>query len=281
MDVRKAAMERLGEIRMSEMKLVKATGNSFTSLTDGASIGDKREFLAMGRKIEALEETIGPPSPPAAAQQAPAPAPTVPPLVGKRTAIVWLSRDFDFKSEVEVEGGMTIQDVKNLLAASDPTGQINPNDIGLGLPAPPGSGQSVKPLRDTTVLTEKHLELDVTEVASGEEEEEAPKEPEGPPPWNVESAKRLQWEFMEGFKHPEFQAALDALHKEFPAKNVQFRKKQAELFLTVQAPILVRYGFEGNQAGVFAMMRAFTPEMNATQEIMWMAGEINKLLRMG
>lgn len=278
LDVRKAAMEILGEIRMSEMKIVKATGSSFTSMTDGESIGAKREFLAMGRKLEALQESPAPPSASAAPKKAP--APKHPPLVGKRTIVVWVSRDFDFKSEIEVEGGMTIAQVKDQLAASDPTGMINASDIGLGVKKP-GSDDPAKPLRDTTVLTEQHLELDVTEAASGQEEEEEPEptEPEGPPPWNLDTAKRMQWELMEGFRNSDFQVALDNLHKEFPDKNVQFRKKQAELFMYVQAPVLTKYGFEGDQRGMAKFMRSFTPEMGSNPDVMWMTGEINKLLR--
>lgn len=318
LDLRKAIMEALGELRMSEVKLVKKQGTSFTSLTDTTPLGDKREFSAMGRKLEELPETSAPPAAPPPAHAAPPapslppPKPAAPPLTGTRTVLVWLSRDFDFKMEVEVQGGMNIGQLKEQLAAADPTGQINVQDFFLGLPGGTAGGPA-RALRDSVVLTEAHLELDTTEQPPEEEPPDpyqewrdqgytqeqidewnrnnlqggpaaAPAPPQEeeqlPFPWCLDSAKRMQWEFMQGFGAPEFQAEVDALHKEFPGeKKLPFRKKQTALFLTVQSKVLPRFGFEGSQAGLYTMMRAFTPEMNADPEIQYMTGEITRLLR--
>lgn len=94
----------------------------------------------------------------------------------------------------------------------------------------------------------------------------------------LERALSLQEELMEGFAQPEFQRALLAIIKDSPDRGLQFKKKQSLLFLTVQSAVLPRYGFEGTQAGVFEMVRAFAPHQ--VPEVEWNNGELSKLLRL-
>jgi len=71
------------------------------------------------------------------------------------TINVWIDRDLDFKSTVVVKSGSTIGDVKEALAAGDPTGQTLVKDISLAEP------WDCAGIPDSTVLTDRLLELDL------------------------------------------------------------------------------------------------------------------------
>jgi len=76
MDVRRAVMTALNEVKLSEVKIVKAMGPSFTSLTGDEPIGARREFLSMGRMLsEAAEAPKAEPAVAAAAVAAASPQP--------------------------------------------------------------------------------------------------------------------------------------------------------------------------------------------------------------
>jgi len=51
LDVRHAVMNAIGETKLSEVKLVKRVGGALTTWKNEAEVGDKREFLSMGRKL--------------------------------------------------------------------------------------------------------------------------------------------------------------------------------------------------------------------------------------
>jgi len=94
-----------------------------------------------------------------------------------------------------------------------------------------------------------------------------------------DKALDLQEELMWGFAQPEFQRALDELWADFPdGKGFKFMKRRNELFMSVQGYVLPKYGFEGNQAGVMHMMRAFGPHQ--TPEVGWNSDQMNMLLRL-
>lgn len=52
LDVRKAVMAALGESKLSEVKLIKRSGTALTTLINESEIGDRREFLSMGRRLQ-------------------------------------------------------------------------------------------------------------------------------------------------------------------------------------------------------------------------------------
>eukprot|EP00747_Dinoflagellata_sp_TGD_P185550 gnl/TRDRNA2_/TRDRNA2_42139_c0_seq1.p1 gnl/TRDRNA2_/TRDRNA2_42139_c0~~gnl/TRDRNA2_/TRDRNA2_42139_c0_seq1.p1 ORF type:complete len:668 (-),score=147.31 gnl/TRDRNA2_/TRDRNA2_42139_c0_seq1:99-2102(-) len=62
-NLRRLVMEKIGERRLGEVKLVKRIGNSFTSLSNEERVGERREFLSMGRtlveiaRVEASKDT--------------------------------------------------------------------------------------------------------------------------------------------------------------------------------------------------------------------------------
>lgn len=94
----------------------------------------------------------------------------------------------------------------------------------------------------------------------------------------LDRAVALQGDLMEAFARPDFQRALDELHREHPdKKGLQFVKRRNELFLTVQSVVLPKYGFEGSPAGVLRMMAAFKP--HAAEEVVWNNAQLNSLLR--
>lgn len=94
-----------------------------------------------------------------------------------------------------------------------------------------------------------------------------------------EKALDLQEELMYNFAQGDFQRALDELWTEFPdGKGFKFQKRRNELFLSVQAKVLPKYGFEGSSAGVMHMMRAFGPHQTA--EVGWNSDQMNMLLRL-
>lgn len=74
--------------------------------------------------------------------------------------------------------------------------------------------------------------------------------------FSVQKVRALQSELLQGFKEPEFQAKLDELSARFPEgkSSAEFRKEQQLVYLTVQAHVLPKYGFEGSGRGVFEML---------------------------
>lgn len=78
-DVKAAVMDALQETKQTEVRLVRRQGLSFTALEGGEPIGERREFLSLGRRLAAPaaadaaqkpQQAVG-----AAAVAAPAPAP--------------------------------------------------------------------------------------------------------------------------------------------------------------------------------------------------------------
>lgn len=72
---------------------------------------------------------------------------------------IFLDREADISIDVTVPVGATVADVKAQLAAADPTGSTQADEIVLKLPL--ALGGSAVPLSDSTQITEKHAELDV------------------------------------------------------------------------------------------------------------------------
>eukprot|EP00746_Dinoflagellata_sp_MGD_P152409 gnl/MRDRNA2_/MRDRNA2_83649_c0_seq1.p1 gnl/MRDRNA2_/MRDRNA2_83649_c0~~gnl/MRDRNA2_/MRDRNA2_83649_c0_seq1.p1 ORF type:complete len:735 (+),score=179.12 gnl/MRDRNA2_/MRDRNA2_83649_c0_seq1:76-2280(+) len=73
-----------------------------------------------------------------------------------------------------------------------------------------------------------------------------------------ERAVTLQQELLEGFSSDEFQEKLRQIRERTPDKMAQV-KEFRQLALTVQSEVLPRYGFDGTDAGVKAMLIAFAP----------------------
>ncbi|CAK0839574.1 unnamed protein product [Prorocentrum cordatum] len=70
--------------------------------------------------------------------------------------------------------------------------------------------------------------------------------------FTLDKALSLQEELMWGFAAPEFQRELRSLIAERASvTKAELAKTKAELFLKIQAPILVKYGFEGSTAGLY------------------------------
>jgi len=86
----------------------------------------------------------------------------LPPLPkGDHKISVTIDKDMDLQTELTVSGGCCVRDVKEQLQAQDPTGQMDIVGFGLGI-ASEGE-EKPPPLPDTTVLTEKHLRLEITD----------------------------------------------------------------------------------------------------------------------
>mmetsp|Transcript_38552 Transcript_38552/g.115151 ORF Transcript_38552/g.115151 Transcript_38552/m.115151 type:complete len:432 (-) Transcript_38552:78-1373(-) len=93
----------------------------------------------------------------------------LPPLpAGDHEISITIDRGMDLQTVVTVQGGALILNVKEALSAQDPTGQMNVASFGLGIA---GDEEAAKALPDDTVLTEKHLKLEIAEpyVESAEE----------------------------------------------------------------------------------------------------------------
>lgn len=147
MDVRRAVMAAVDEVKLSEVKLVKKMGSSFTSLTGDDKLGEKREFLSMGRSFPGAAKAA------AAAAPAPAPAPAAP--QPELTFTVTIDQDMGFTTTAALRRLSTVQQLKQALADQDPTGSTQVGSFQLCI-----RGKS--PLPDSIQLTEEHLELDIT-----------------------------------------------------------------------------------------------------------------------
>mmetsp|Transcript_86097 Transcript_86097/g.191785 ORF Transcript_86097/g.191785 Transcript_86097/m.191785 type:complete len:508 (-) Transcript_86097:101-1624(-) len=99
--------------------------------------------------------------------------------------------------------------------------------------------------------------------------------------FTLKQAVALQRELYDGFVTEEFQDALAALEDQVGSgerTQIQFVQDRQELFLTVQRPLLPKYGFEGSQQGVFKMMGAMGPFLK-DPEFKQLAADINEVLR--
>lgn len=74
-----------------------------------------------------------------------------------------------------------------------------------------------------------------------------------------DEAMRLQRDLYDGFVQDSFQCELQGLAAVHKVDSPEYMSARQQLFLTVQAPILPKYGFEGGLAGVFKMMSAMRP----------------------
>jgi len=76
---------------------------------------------------------------------------------------VTLDHEVGFSTNLIVRRGLTCLQLKERLAAGDPTGQTKVTEIGLCIPPTHGGGgpNAPTPLRDDTQLTEAHLHLDL------------------------------------------------------------------------------------------------------------------------
>jgi len=133
----------------------------------GAEEGSKRakedEIDRMRREKEKDDALAKPKPKPQQVPKPVAPAPSNPPS-GNLAINVIVDAELDFKSEVKVSRGSTIHDVKVKLAAMDPTGSTKPETFGLALVK---VGSPAKSLPDSTVLTDAHLELQVSDPYVG------------------------------------------------------------------------------------------------------------------
>jgi len=73
-DLRRAVMTSLGETKLTEVKIVRKAGKSFASMDNDEQIGERREFLSMGRKLTPKDGAPVPQSSTAAASLPAVPA---------------------------------------------------------------------------------------------------------------------------------------------------------------------------------------------------------------
>merc|ERR1719210_1393487 len=97
------------------------------------------------------------------------------------------------------------------------------------------------------------------------------------PSLTLEQALTMQKELYKGFAQDDFQKKLRALEKAHRKGSGEYVKGRQELCLTVQSTILPKYGFDGNQRGVFSMMVCMA-EFNTNAEFIEMGMRINTLL---
>lgn len=170
LDVRRAVMAALGEAKLSEVKLVKRSGKSFTSFSGDEPIGARREFLAMGRSLQApAAKTAEPANPVPAPAQPPAPAPAPAEMLAPAPPVeegpelditVTIDHALGFSVPMKARRGSSIASLKESLAAMDPTGNAKPSDWFLGIPAKE-AGQKPQVLSDDALITEEHAALDL------------------------------------------------------------------------------------------------------------------------
>lgn len=121
----------------------------------------------------------------------------LPPLPeGNHDITVTIDRGMELTTTVTIWGGALVYHVKEALSAQDPTGQMSVDSFGLGIA---GGEDAAKAVRDDTVLTEKHLHLEIAEPYQEDPEEAAnkpmeytpadrskvPVSPPLPPRWEV------------------------------------------------------------------------------------------------
>mmetsp|Transcript_57395 Transcript_57395/g.170795 ORF Transcript_57395/g.170795 Transcript_57395/m.170795 type:complete len:1558 (-) Transcript_57395:182-4855(-) len=162
-DVRRALMARLDENRLSQVKLVKRRGGEdgiIVALSDSDRLNGKTSLLSMGREWDDAPATVqGPLEPePPAPQEEPAapPAPVAEPEPPtEMTVTIHIDRAMELKSEVSIMSGIRVLQLKEQIAADDPTGSTSVDEFGLKLP---GSGD---PLPDDALLTVTMTELEI------------------------------------------------------------------------------------------------------------------------
>lgn len=248
LELRRAIMAELGETKLSEVKIVKKQGQSFMSWADDQKLGERTQFLALGRKLDK------------------------PQLTSDLIIKVIIDQDLGIETTLTVKRGTTVYDLKEMLAKSDPTGQTKPEDMGLGV----NRDGKVTALNSRTVLTDAHTLLESIEPGN-----EAPPEEEEvkPGPFTVDRAKQLQKDLYAAFSAPEFKKKLEALFAAHPTRSGgKFMQERQALYLSVQKDIIPKYGFEGNPKGVFHMMGSFGP-FNSDPEVIRMGAAIEELLK--
>jgi len=99
------------------------------------------------------------------------------------------------------------------------------------------------------------------------------------PPITREQALRLQRDLERGFGDPEFQDRLMKLEHEHGTDTSKFMVERQRLALTVQGPVLAKYGFEGNAQGVPDMMDAFKA-FNDDEQFQQNGLRLSQLLRL-
>lgn len=155
---------------------------------------------------------------------------------------ITIDREEGFTCQLTALKGSSILSLKEQLAAGDPTQQTRTDQIRLSI-SPKRAGAPIPPpLDDNTPITEEHLELDIVPA---------------PEPFNRDQALALQRDMYNGMSSPDFMRKLRDLKRIHEGKMAAFLKARLELMFTVQSPVLSKYGFEPNQAGLHEMFRAF------------------------
>mmetsp|Transcript_8605 Transcript_8605/g.19187 ORF Transcript_8605/g.19187 Transcript_8605/m.19187 type:complete len:990 (+) Transcript_8605:165-3134(+) len=126
LELRRAIMAKLGEKKLSEVKVVAKTENNFTTIPDDRTVGTKRAFLTMGRSLDGAIQDV---------------AETVKksktPEVKKEEDIelvVHIDPSKGWKTTLKVKPGISIWGVKTELAKSDKSGNTKAQEVKLKLP---------------------------------------------------------------------------------------------------------------------------------------------------
>lgn len=157
LDVRRAAMALLGEKKLSEVKLVKRGKSGFTGLPDEEGLKGRKELFALGREFGSAA-TAGAPVQAASGAHAQTQASPGALLMQESATLlvaVYIDRSLGIKSEVTVPRLTTVLQLKERIAADDPTGSTRPEQFSLKVPDASG------PLPDIAVLTNEHTELEL------------------------------------------------------------------------------------------------------------------------
>mmetsp|Transcript_72879 Transcript_72879/g.161239 ORF Transcript_72879/g.161239 Transcript_72879/m.161239 type:complete len:698 (-) Transcript_72879:41-2134(-) len=119
-DLRRAVMEKCGETKLSEVRIVKKAGVSWTSMDVDQPIGDCRDFTSMGRKLTEAAVKKDTPSAVAAAQAeklAPSKAPAGPTAAAGETVVKITHSTSGNSVEVAVPATASIMEVRKATAA--------------------------------------------------------------------------------------------------------------------------------------------------------------------
>lgn len=151
LEMRKLVMAKLGETKVSQVKIVSRLGDGYQSVPDDRKIKDKRSFLMIGRPIDVPAEPAPAPAPPAAAKEE------------ELELTVLIDANLGLKSSLKVKPGITVGAVKEMLAKADASGGTKVSDFGLRL------GSSETPLEDGHKLDPGVRELHYCPLAPQEQ----------------------------------------------------------------------------------------------------------------
>lgn len=85
---------------------------------------------------------------------------------------------------------------------------------------------------------------------------------------SLQDAIKMQDQLITGYLTEDFQKKIWAAFKSYGEDQLEMMKKRQEICLTVQGPVIEKFGFDPDRQGVSNSSKAFTPEMNANEQVL-------------